>query len=279
MTKQTLFSIHSPQDPASLYLSEPTNPIVGFLAPYHSGGTLKDIIPCRVRAGTLGPEVQAKWSRQLTSALLHAFTYENGTDKSRCGIYTTLRMDNIVLTSPEEGLNVILIDFEKSSNYSTYSAPEIGWIGSRWSPEPTDTSSILGRHNSKHRYMGSSREYQYEDGFWKSATNKQRESAMVFSLAACLWCIFEGKGCLTDMPWRYELGDDYIPISPHRFRFRWQKPGREKFSVPRAARDIVMKALKNSHEDRPTLEEIMVVIKEWEEGLGQEHVCGKDKSS
>lgn len=97
-TKDTLFSIHNPSDPASLYFSEYTEPVIGFLTPYYTGRKLKDVIPSRVATGTLSKKDQAKWACQLTSALLHVFKYENGTDKSRRGAHTCLKMDNTILT-------------------------------------------------------------------------------------------------------------------------------------------------------------------------------------
>lgn len=126
VTTNTLYSIQTPYDPASLYLSEPTEPTVGFLTPFYAGGKLRDVIRAKAGAGTLNNNDQAKWARQLISALLHVFRHESGANQATCGMHTCLRMDNIVVRSPEEGSNLVLIDFEKGGNWCYYSPPEIG---------------------------------------------------------------------------------------------------------------------------------------------------------
>lgn len=270
VTKHTFYSRHHRRDPASLYLSEPTEPIIGFLTPYHSGGRLGEFLSSRVYAGALTSQTQVKWCRQLASAMLHVFMYESGADKTRCGIYTNLTMDNIVVTSAGEDPDVVLIAFEKRSNWAGYNAPEVGREEVnriRYYNTPRDTSNILGRKNSQYEYAGAA-SYQYESDFWASASNQERESAMVFSLAACLWCIIEGKGCLTDMPERYETypDEDFDACDftwPPIFRFRWQDDGGQ-FNVPCSVRDTVMKALRSNPKDRPTLEMVLAVLQSWE---------------
>lgn len=270
VTKHTLYSSHHRWDPASLYLSEPTEPIIGFLTPYHSGGRLNEFILAHAHAGTLTSKMQTRWCRQLASAMLHVFKYENGTNRSRCGIYTNLTMDNIVVTSTGSDPNVVLIAFEKGSNWAGYNAPEIGREEVnriRYYNTPKDNSNILGRKNSQYEYAGPVL-YQYESGFWESASNQERESAMVFSLATCLWCIIEGKGCLTEMPERYETYPDEdveaLELTwPPRFRFWWRGDS-GLFNAPCSVRDTVMKCLRSNPKDRPTLEMVLAVFERWE---------------
>lgn len=269
VTKNTLYSSYHRWDPASLYLSEPTEPIIGFLTPYHSGGRLNEFILAHAHAGTLTLKMQTRWCRQLASAMLHVFKYENGTNRSRCGIYTNLTMDNIVVTSTGSDPNVVLIAFEKGSNWAGYNAPEIGREEVnriRYYNIPKDNSNILGRKNSQYEYAGPAL-YQYESGFWASASNQERESAMVFSLAVCLWCIIEGKGCLTEMPERYETYPDEdvnaLELTwPPRFRFWWRGES-GLFNAPCSVRDTVMKCLRSNPKDRPTLEMVLAVLERW----------------
>lgn len=272
VTKQTLYSSHHRWDPASLYLSEPTEPIIGFLTHYYPGGRLNEFISARVQTETLTSETQAKWCRQLVTAMFHVLKYENSTDSTRCGIYTNLTMDNIVVTSTRKDPSVVLISFEKGNNWAGYNAPEIGREEVnriRYYNIPRDTSNILGRKNSQYEYAGST-SYQYASDFWASASNQERESAIVFSLAACLWCIIEGKGCLTDMPERYETYPDEDPGTweftwPPRFRFWWQRNGGPS-DVPCDVKDTVMECLRSSPKDRPTLEDLLAVLERWEWG-------------
>lgn len=223
--------------------------VVGFLAPYHSGGQLSRVISAAAESGhvALSIEDQAKWSRQLASALLHVFKYENGTDKSRCGLYTNLKPDNIVLTSPEDGSNVVLIDFEKKINWRGYTPPEISKISSdRGFP-------VYTRPKSNKPYDGPRTCHQ--QSFWTYAENDEREAAMVYMLGCCLWCILECQKCIHDLGNHWWASD----------RFYWRKAMN---SVPPQVRDIVERCISrdNKAKPRPTLKEVLEVLEvKWEE--------------
>lgn len=275
ITKETLYSLHNPLDPASQNISEPSEPIIGFLTPFHSPGSLRNVINSRHAAKTLTNEDQLKWARQLVSAVIHVFKHENGTDKTRCGIYTNLKMSNIIVTSPEKGSNLVLIDFERSfgNNWSHYSAPEIdcrmplykGNYEDRKKEMPS--SNILGRPNSIHEYISSPGDYLDENNFWTNASNAERESAMVWSLGCCLWCIFEAKGCMVDV-----ISQPGIPSSRNVihdckwptviFGCPWDQ-AIELYNIPYAVLHIVTMCIKKGTEDRPTLKEISDVLEKW----------------
>lgn len=258
VTKNTLYSTCSPSDPASLYFSEPTEPVIGFLTPFHAGGKLRDVIRAQAGAGTLTKNGQSKWARQLISALLHVFKHENGANKDRCGTHTCLRMDNIVVGSPEEGSNLVLIDFEKGGNWRYYSPPEIDY-GHQTSREPyTRRASILKRQNSEHVYIGPEKCI-YEEPFWEHISNRRCEKAMVYSLGCCLWCILQGNGCIRDARRKCPaLWTDGCPWDPVRL---------ETYETPRTVRYIVTKALKRDYRSRPTLRELLDVFESWEKCL------------
>lgn len=256
VTRKTLYSVQNPSDPASVYLSEPTEPIIGFLTPFHSGGKLRDVIREKVSAGTLSSNDQAKWACQLISALLHVLKHENGTNKARCGTYTCLKMDNIVVRSPEEGSDLVLIDFEKGGNWWYYSPPENNYY---YFHEPSEGphlcgTSMLKKKNSEHVYMGSG-QYFYEEPFWEHMSNQGCEKAMVFSLGCCLWCILQGYACVRGVE-----REGLVPPTG----CSWDLAKLEKYKVPQAVRAIVTNALQRDPGSRPTLQESLDVFEAWE---------------
>ncbi|KAL0637064.1 hypothetical protein Q9L58_003887 [Maublancomyces gigas] len=274
ITKETLYSLHNPLDPASRNISEPSEPIIGFLTPFHPLGSLRNVINSRHAAKTLSIDDQLKWARQLVSAVIHVFKHENGSDKTRCGIYTNLKMSNIMVTSPEEGSNLVLIDFERSfgNNWSHYSAPEIdcrmplykGNYEDRKKKMPS--SNILGRPNSIHEYISSPEDYLDENNFWTNASNAERESAMVWALGCCLWCIFEAKGCMVDVI------SQSVPFTRDcewptvTFGCPWDQAVK-LYNIPHAVLHIVTMCIKKETEDRPTLKEISDVLEKWRKRL------------
>lgn len=278
VTKSTLYSLHNPLDPASRYISEPTEPIIGFLTPYHSAGSLRDVINTREAEKTLTREYQLKWARQLVSAVIHVFKHENGADKTRCGIYTNLKMSNIMVTSPEQGSNLVLIDFERSfgNNWSHYSPPEVdcrmplykGTYEQR--SRKTPNSNILGRPNSIPEYIASPEDYEDEDNFWTDASNLERESAMVWSLGCCLWCIFKGKGCIEDVLNQSNLLHPELPWDRKRPTLPSGSPWKyvsRPYKIPYAVMHIVGECFNKEPERRPTLEEVSDVLEKWEKRM------------
>lgn len=84
--------------------------------------------------------------------------------------------------------------------------------------------------------------------FWSAASPAQVESAMVWMLGCCLWCVLEARSCLS------ELGTEWFPV---------QKPmwKRAKNTVPECVLTIVERALKLDR--RPCLAEMMEVVEKW----------------
>lgn len=275
VTKNTLYSTYSPSDPASLYFSEPTEPIIGFLTPFHAGGKLRDVIRAKASAGMLTKNDQSKWARQLISALLHVFEHENGANKHRCGTHTCLKMDNIVVGSPEEGSNLVLIDFEKGGNWWYYSPPERLHYAHQTSREPhMHGASILGRQNSEHVYIGPEKCI-YEELFWEHISNRGCEKAMVYSLGCCLWCILQGNGCIRDARRQYPA------LWPSADECPWDPVKLETYETPQTVRCIVTDTFQNNHRSRPTLRELLDVFESWEKCLNgiEVELVGEGKSN
>lgn len=281
VTKEAPYSLCNPPDSASLFISEPSEPVIGFLTPFHSPGSLRNVINARHTAGTLTNEDQLKWAQQLVSAVMHVFEHENGADKTRCGIYTNLKMANIIVTSPENGSDLVLIDFDRGfgNNWSHYSAPEIDCRMPAVRSKKPSSSRTLGRFNSIYGYISSPAEYIDKNNFWTEASNAERESAMVWSLGCCLWCIFEGKGCIVDVL------SECAPIlmgSPYDCRWPtavfgcpWDQ-AIELYHIPDEILEIVAMCIEKEPEERPTLREISDVLKVGRHSWGIELVSNSE---
>lgn len=284
ITKHTEHSRFNPHDTASLYCAEPTLPIIGFLTPYHPGGTLKNYIKLN-----LAPPLNrcAKWAHQLTSALYHIFICGGSP-----GMYTALKMDNIVLDARGD---LVLIDFELAGTWIQYTPPEvlnappIRAFRSGGGPkyrlaatplpgEPCSTCAphicIVPRNASKSECYMLHKEvlnYRFSKAnilnplkpnsdrgrweprtiaFWGVASPIQIEAAMVWMLGCCLWCLIEARACLS------ELGTEWFPIRKPMWK-------RAKGAVPEFVLAIVERALKP--DGRPRLVEVMKAVEMWAE--------------
>ncbi|KAI5852519.1 hypothetical protein DFP73DRAFT_532996 [Morchella snyderi] len=292
ISKQTAYSVQHPLDPASLYCLEPTEPVVGFLTPYYSGGSLKNY----VKNHEITLKQKAKWALQLTSALLHIYEYGGGNGK--CGRYSALKMDNIVLDAAG---NLRLIDFEMAGTRVQYTPIEVMMASQRGgrisrfmggssdsgttrdlggkckvcSPHPCSVpKDMTGQESQVHEKVleyklsqtsiispskpNSNAQYTGPSDhkkipFWGDASDAECGAAMTWMLGCCLWCIFEDVPCLTGM------GSDWFPVG----NTLWKKA---RQSVPVAVLKIVREALQTKA-DRPTLREIYEVMKGWEGAL------------
>lgn len=282
ITKHTEYSRLNPLDTASRYCTEPTQPIIGFLTPYHPGGTLKTHI-------SLSPEPPwhhcARWAHQLTSALHHIFAHGGSP-----GMYTSLKMDNIILDT--QG-NLVLIDFELAGTWIQYTPAEVlhapptrvfrSSAGPRYrlaeTPLPGEYCSTctphpctVPRNASKaecYRLHGEVINYRFSRtnilsplkensecgrweprkiAFWSSASPAQVEAAMVWMLGCCLWCILEARSCLS------ELGAEWFPVLTPMWK-------RAKNTVPKDVLTVVERALKLDR--RPCLAEMMEIVEKW----------------
>jgi hypothetical protein len=177
--------------------------VCGFILRHHPQGTIRDIIPSRAMNGTLTLNDQFKWARQITSALIHIH--------ERAGLfYPDLRPDNILLSSPDEGSNLILVDFEQRGNWFAWCPPEIlymeylehlatflppGAQRARYhnllrDQQQLSPESLSGSPGSK-KSTYQNPPYGYYKA-WLSLTSPEKEAAEVYMLGKMLWCIFEG---------------------------------------------------------------------------------------
>lgn len=203
-------------------------------------------------------------------------------------MYTALKTDNIVLDANGD---LRLIDFEKAGTWIQYTPPEVLRFKAPRDPGPKwvlgsagagcsvcephacavprgagrgvcyevhaeilewrySKANILdpGRRNSRRTVAGIG-------GFWGVAGRSEVEGAMVWMLGCCLWCIFEGVGCLGD------LGKEWFPVwSPlwRRARGRAGGRGRVEGGVLAFVERCVGRGV------RPRLEEVWEVMRGWE---------------
>ncbi|KAF3933240.1 hypothetical protein ABW19_dt0203447 [Dactylella cylindrospora] len=178
---------------------------LGFLLPYFPRGTLRTLLPQKRIRGNLRIEDQFKWAKQITSALIHI----NCTTGS---FYSDLKLDNLLLSSPEDGEDIVLIDFEGVGTWMCWAAPEIRYLAyltrlARSELIPDDARRYYGKLLREHlpessggtgergRYRYTNPAHGYND-IWIGLKPDEREMAETHTLGKALWCVFEGVGSL-----------------------------------------------------------------------------------
>ncbi|KAL4919313.1 hypothetical protein BDW62DRAFT_43603 [Aspergillus aurantiobrunneus] len=169
--------------------------VVGFLLQNFQGGSLRDILPARQRAGTLSDSVKLRWCRQVALALAHL--HDMGT------FYSDLRPDNVLLDSDE---NVVLCDFEQRGNWYEWCAPEILYrqyaenIRSRLpdrvinSPYDRLLKGYAQSHTLCHSscYTPAESPIEARNRAWFALPPAAQERAAVYSLGLFIYSVFEG---------------------------------------------------------------------------------------
>lgn len=174
--------------------------VVGFLEPFHSGGSLRDTLPLLRLNGRLKLEDQLKWAIQITTGLIHV--RERGKR-----YYPDLRLDNIVVSSTGDA---ILVDFEQRGVWCEFSAPEINALeyvrilASDTPDSGTDDgdeirarfADALARCLPDWEQLQAREEYTNPpEGYnipWLCLLPREQEAAEVYMLGRVLWCLFEG---------------------------------------------------------------------------------------
>ncbi|KAL4787660.1 hypothetical protein BJX76DRAFT_283813 [Aspergillus varians] len=169
--------------------------VVGFLLQNFHGGSLRDILPARQRAGTLSDSVKLRWCRQVASALAHL--HEMGT------FYSDLRPDNVLLDSEE---NAVLCDFEQRGNWYEWCAPEILYrqyaenIRSRLPDRVINSpyDRLLKGYAQSHSlatsacYTSAESPIERRNRAWFALPPAAREKAAVYTLGLFIYSVFEG---------------------------------------------------------------------------------------
>lgn len=182
--------------------------VVGFMIPYHPGGSLTNTLPLLRIHGQLSLQTQLKWAAQLASAILHV--RERGHM-----FYPDLRLDNIVLSKAGD---VVMVDFEQRGVWCEFAAPEVNALdyirilgsgGDTTVMDPEDpipeetrdhyavllTRLVPGWEGlqSREDFSADPHGYRSYNVAWEGLSPREQEAAEVYMLGRVLWCIFEGQ--------------------------------------------------------------------------------------
>jgi hypothetical protein len=211
--------------------------VCGFLLEYYQLGSMDAFLPQSLNNRSLRLQHQVEWSFQLASALEHIH--------SQPGMfYSDLKMDNILLSSTNGKISMILTDFEQSRNLYTWAPPEVfyvEWIAELSFPDLARNDHLTEQmmaefRDTIKRYFDSRgttlplrlKKLDYDNpdhGWyypWLTSTPEEREAGAVYCLGRAMWCIFEGVGDTSNV-----LGRSlpYDPDSEHEFpTFTHQTP-------------------------------------------------------
>ena len=168
--------------------------ICGFILPYYQGGSLLEVLALASTTPLLN---RVRWSRQITSALLHIHT------RTVAGYHADLKPDNVMLTA---GGDAVLVDFEQRGGWVSWIAPEVCciWYLVLLARHAAFSSEVAGRYaRALQRLVAvSSEDTSHRDVAWTYLSLRERESAMVFALGKLLWCTFENQPTIyTDVGW------------------------------------------------------------------------------
>jgi hypothetical protein len=186
--------------------------VCGFLTPYFELGSLANNLESLRREDDL---IICNLAEQICEALLHL--------QNVAGIYyCDLRPDNMLLTDTEDGLRVVLIDFEQRGNWQTWVPPEVFRLeylqclgGSEYVPEGQRAfyKRLLKALNCEPESTIDRRCYTFTNSscnaVWNSMSKGHQQSAMVYAFGKLLWCLFERVELLNNFDVIFHHGPDY----------------------------------------------------------------------
>ncbi|PWW77805.1 hypothetical protein C7212DRAFT_362616 [Tuber magnatum] len=232
VSKKTMISSMHKFDSASKYFERENMPIVGFLVEYYPGGTLMSTL-ARGEV-TLGDK--AKWCASLVSAMTHIRRTKQ--KDGRWGFYADLKPDNIVFSENSDLILIDFENGGSWAQYTPpeilswrqeaiYAEPTESRLVFIHGPTPGETCMICSPHPcSFHAGYGGLKVFEahmdifeYKRSvtnilarknsdsvtlnrkpipFWRSASDKEREQAMVYMMGCIFWCIIEKKKCISE---------------------------------------------------------------------------------
>jgi hypothetical protein len=186
--------------------------VVGFVLPYHPGGSLRDSLPLLRNQDRLSLAQQLKWAIQLTTAVLHV--REQGKI-----FYPDLRLDNLVLSGSGD---IVMVDFEQRGVWSEFASPEVNAIeyirilanaesATSDDHDPDEPgipeevrqryAAMLSRYLPGWEALEAREEYTPPrllgyDAYnipWLCLGADEQEAAEAYMLGRVLWCLFEGQ--------------------------------------------------------------------------------------
>ncbi|KAG0635028.1 hypothetical protein HOY80DRAFT_983670 [Tuber brumale] len=277
VSKSTMFSCMHKLDTASKYFEQENMPIVGFLVEYHPGGTLMSTLI----GGEVSLGDKAKWCAGLVSAMTHIRRTKQ--KDGRWGFYADLKPDNIVFSKNRDLILIDfetggswaqytppeILSCRQEAVYAEPTEPRLVFIHG---PNPGETCMVCSPHPcSFHAGCGGLKVFEthmdifeYKRSitnilarknsdsvtpnrrpipFWGSASDKEREQAMVYMMGCIFWCIIEKKKCISE--WR----DRRVTINSTNIPSRVKRTVESCFRPPG---------------QRPRLEDLGPVFQVWE---------------
>jgi hypothetical protein len=176
--------------------------VCGMILEYHPAGNLREAL----RPGTKFLKSQGdrlNCAIQITSALIHI-------RDSPVGFYSDLKPQNIVISTVNNNVRALLVDFEQRGGWYSWSPPEVCYI------DYFDHLAMRAPKDARKTYCKTLTEFAPEwvprlkvwryDGAaygynasWNVLTPAERDSAVVFMLGKMLWCLMEGIGSMSGM--------------------------------------------------------------------------------
>jgi len=232
VSKNTMISSMHKLDTASKYFERENMPIIGFLVEYCPGGTLMSALA----GGEVTLSDKAKWCTGLVSAMTHIRRTKQ--KDGRWGFYADLKPDNIVFSKSRDLILIDFETSGSWTQYTppeilswrqrtTYTDPTQSRLVFIRGPNPGETcmicsphpcpfpagcegldvfethmdifeykrsiTNILARKNSNSVTLN-----RKPIPFWGSASDKEREQAMVYMMGCIFWCVIEKKKCISE---------------------------------------------------------------------------------
>ncbi|KAG0134212.1 hypothetical protein HOY82DRAFT_637796 [Tuber indicum] len=277
VSKSTMISRMHKLDTASKYFEQENMPIVGFLVEYHPGGTLMSTLI----GGEVSLGDKAKWCAGLVSAMAHIRCTKQ--KDGRWGFYADLKPDNIVFSKNRDLILIDFETGGSWAQYTppeilswrleaVYAEPSGSRLVFIHGPNPGETCMVCSPHPCSFRagcgglkvFETHMDIFEYKRSitnilarknsdsvtlnrrpipFWSSASDREREQAMVYMMGCIFWCIIEKKRCIS------ECKDRRVTINSANIPSRVKRIVESCFWPPA---------------QRPRLEDLRLVFQAWE---------------
>ena len=176
--------------------------VCGFILEYHTGGNLRDALRQDGQMFKTSEE-RIVAAKEITSAVLHI-------QRDSPGYYSDLKLPNILLSSRQEGLKMVIVDFEQRGGWFSWSPPEVYYLDyleylADFGPEHEQGKYREKMHDLVPNWKPRSKKRNYvncKHGYstsWNNLTIEEQEAAVVYMLGKLLWCLLEGVGSMNGL--------------------------------------------------------------------------------
>ncbi|KAM7205454.1 hypothetical protein V8F20_003223 [Naviculisporaceae sp. PSN 640] len=181
--------------------------VYGFLIPYLSSGSLRDVLPSRSLAQILDLSTKTRWCTEVTSALIHVF------EKGKT-FFSDLRPDNVLL---DNAGHAILCDFEQRGSWHEWCPPEVLYpqyveslLHSQQGSKIPGWDSLVLSYTRKRPTQATGESYvSSKNRPWFALSRQSQEKAMVYTLGLFIYCVFEGLSSVSpSLRYRFAIDPD-----------------------------------------------------------------------